>query len=124
MKPTYFPNTTCPDLSGNTNPTKSRSCGFSRHGGTGYHPIKINFIMMKRNYYVYILAVMLFSCEKPIYEFQSHNFIKYFGSGYESKGNDVIEISDASYVLTGYDKVNGFDYQVFAAKVDKNGNMI
>jgi len=67
---------------------------------------------------------MLFSCEKPISEFQSQNFIKFFGSGYESKGNDVIELSDGGYVITGYDKANGSNSQIFAAKVDKNGNLI
>lgn len=67
---------------------------------------------------------MLISCEKPISEFQSKNFIKFFGSGFESKGNDVVELSDGGYVITGYDKVNASNQQIFAAKVDKNGNLI
>jgi hypothetical protein len=82
---------------------------------------------MKRIYYIYFLASLLFSCEQPISEFQSQNFIKYFGSGYDSDGNDVIELSDGSYVFVGYDEVNeinGLDVQIFVAKVDKNGNLI
>ncbi len=79
---------------------------------------------MKRIYYILFLAITLFSCEKPISEFQSENFIKFFGSGYESKGNDVIELLDGDYLITGYDKLNGTDQQVFVAKVDKNGNLI
>lgn len=78
---------------------------------------------MKRIYYFILIAIALFSCEKPISEFQSENFIKFFGSGYESKGNDVIELSEGGYLVTGYDKLNT-DQQVFAAKVDKNGNFI
>ena len=67
---------------------------------------------------------MLFSCEKPISDFQSKNFIKFFGSGYESKGNDVIELTEGGYVITGYDKTAGGDNQVYITKVDQNGNII
>lgn len=68
---------------------------------------------------------MLFSCERPISEFQSANFIKFFGSGFESKGNDVTELKDGGYILTGYDKIeNGSDQQIFVVKVDLNGNLI
>ncbi len=79
---------------------------------------------MKRIYYIIFLAALLFSCEKPISEFQSQNFIKLFGSGYESRGNDVIELTDGGFLITGYDKRNGTDMQVFVAKVDKSGNTI
>ncbi len=79
---------------------------------------------MKRFYYILLLAGLFFSCEKPISEFQSQNFIKFFGSGYESKGNDVIELSTGGYLMTGYDKINGTDQQVIVVKVDENGNLI
>lgn len=79
---------------------------------------------MKRIYYILFLATALISCEKPISEFQSKNFIKFFGSGYESRGNDVIELSGGGYLLAGYDKLNGTDQQIFVAKVDENGNLI
>ncbi|RPH30584.1 MAG: hypothetical protein EHM93_15535 [Bacteroidales bacterium] len=78
---------------------------------------------MKRIYYLIVFAIALISCEKPISEFQSENFIKFFGSGYESKGNDVIELVDGGYVITGYDKQSTLDNQIFVAKVDKNGNL-
>jgi len=79
---------------------------------------------MKRIYYLFILSLLINACEKPISDWQSHNFIKYFGSGYESKGNDVIELSDGTYVIAGFDKQENADYQLLAAKVDKNGNLI
>ena len=79
---------------------------------------------MKRIHYIFLIAIMLFSCEKPISEFQSKNFIKFFGSGYESKGNDVIELTDGGYLITGYDLVNGSDQQIYVAKVDINGNVV
>jgi len=50
MKPTCFPITTCPDIPGITITTKSGTCVFSRWSGTGYHPIKINYVMMKRTF--------------------------------------------------------------------------
>ena len=80
--------------------------------------------MIKRIFYIVFLATMLYSCQKPISEFQSANFIKFFGSGYQSKGNDVIELSEGGYVITGYDKINGSDNQILAAKVDINGNLV
>jgi hypothetical protein len=79
---------------------------------------------MKRIYYILFISIMLFSCEKPISDFQSENFIKFFGSGYESEGSDVIELSAGGYVITGYDKTNDGSLQVFAAKLDQNGNEI
>jgi len=79
---------------------------------------------MKRIYYILFLTFWLFSCEKPISEFQSRNFVKYFGDGNESKGNDVIQLSDGTYILTGYDRSVLGNYQLFAAKVDENGNLI
>lgn len=82
---------------------------------------------MKRIYYIIIIVIALFSCEKPISHFQSENFFKLFGSGYESKGNDVIVLSDGGYLITGYDKVldNSISaIKAFVAKVDKNGNTI
>ena len=82
---------------------------------------------MKRIYYILFIATLLFSCEKPISEFQAENFIKFFGSGYESKGNDVIELSDGGYLITGYDKLSdqtGTYQQVIVVKVDKNGNQV
>ncbi len=77
---------------------------------------------MKRVYYIILISIILISCEKTIFLFQSQNFIKYFGSGYESKGFDVIQISDG-YVFTGYDKMSNDNYQTFVCKVDNNGNI-
>ncbi len=83
---------------------------------------------MKKIFYITLLASILISCEKPISDFQSENFIKIYGSGYESKGNDVIELSNGGYLITGYDKVSTDNNltvtKAFVAKLDKNGNTI
>lgn len=79
---------------------------------------------MKKLYYILIITVVLLSCEKPISNFQSENFIKMYGSGYKSRGNDVIQLSEGGYLITGYDLVNNSDQMIYVAKVDENGNLI
>lgn len=77
---------------------------------------------MKRIIYIISIILVFTACEETITSFQSKNFIKYFGSGIESKGSDVVQIGDR-YVFTGYDKI-GSDYQIFVGLIDKNGNSI
>lgn len=79
---------------------------------------------MKRLFYIVFLAVLFSSCEKSISDYQSQNFIKFYGNGYESKGYDVINLSGGGYAFAGYDKSSMGNYQIFAAKVDNNGNTI
>lgn len=79
---------------------------------------------MKRGFFIYMLAFTLFSCEPTISEFQSENYLKLFGSGYECRGSDVIELADGSCVLTGYDRQENDDEQILLVKVDENGNQI
>ncbi len=79
---------------------------------------------MKKIYYIILFTSILFSCEKPISDFQSKNFVKFFGSGNESKGNDVIELSGGGYLVVGSDLVNSNDYQIYACKIDGDGNLI
>lgn len=71
-----------------------------------------------------MLAATLFSCEDTVSEFQSENFVKYFGSGYESRGFDVTVLSDGNYVFTGYDNREDADDQLLVVKVDENGNQL
>lgn len=82
---------------------------------------------MKKVYYT-LLSILLFtSCEKGISEFQSQNFIKFFGSGNESKGNCVIiaDSDESSYLLVGSNKSDrGGKNGIYAVKVDKFGNTI
>ena len=77
--------------------------------------------------YLYILTAicLLSSCEKTITEFQAQNFIKFFGSGIESKGNNVIVADPAenSYLFVGYDNVQG-NNNILAVKTDKFGNTV
>ncbi|MFC2090903.1 hypothetical protein ACFLT1_09025 [Bacteroidota bacterium] len=72
---------------------------------------------------ILLLFLVVSSCDRGISEFQSRNFIKYFGNGYESLGKDLLELSDGSFVLTGMDETAVEDYQVYAAKVDAKGNL-
>lgn len=78
---------------------------------------------MKTRCLLLLSLVFLAACKEEISDFQSQNFIKFFGSGTESKGNSVIALPDGGYVFTGYDKINN-NNQVFAAKVDQYGNTI
>lgn len=77
---------------------------------------------MKKIIYLISIILVFTACEESITSFQSKNFIKYFGSGIDSKGYDVVQIGDR-YVFTGYDKI-GSDYQTFVGLIDKNGNSI
>ncbi len=79
---------------------------------------------MKKIYFIILFTSILFSCEKPISDFQSKNFVKFFGSGNESKGNDVIELLGGGYLIVGSDLVNSNDYQIYACKIDGDGNLI
>lgn len=79
---------------------------------------------MKRIVTILILGVFLISCTKEISEFQSDNFIKYYWNGWESRGNDVLELEDGSYLLTGYDQPQDNNKDVFLIKADKNGNAL
>lgn len=72
----------------------------------------------------FCLAVFLFSCDNSASEFQAGNFIKFFGSGFESRGYDVIELSDEGYVLTGYDLIDNTDYQIMVVRTDRYGNQL
>ena len=79
---------------------------------------------MKRSLFICILTSALFSCETTISDFQSENFVKFFGSGYESRGIDAVETSVGNYLLTGYDVQENNDKQILLVKTDKNGNQI
>jgi hypothetical protein len=82
------------------------------------------FAKMNPKLIAFFLAAALVSCDDTISEFQSENFVKYFGSGYESRGFDVAALSDGNYVFTGYDKREAADDQLLIVKVDENGNQI
>ncbi len=79
---------------------------------------------MKRYYYIFLVAITLFSCESSISDFQSKNFVKIFGSGYESVGRDIVELSEGGYLLLGTDLVDNSDYQVYICRVDVSGNRV
>lgn len=76
---------------------------------------------MKKIFYI-ISLFALASCSDSISDFQSDNFIKFFGNGEGSDVNSVVETSNG-YVFTGYNSSNGRK-QVFVAKVDNSGNTL
>lgn len=69
-----------------------------------------------------LVLVALAGCSEHISDFQSKNFIKFFGSGEGSSILSAIETPDG-YIFTGYDTHNNRK-QVFVAKVDSYGNML
>ncbi len=79
---------------------------------------------MKRFTYAIGLVLLIISCDKPISEFQTHNFIKYIGNGLGSSGFDAIQLSDGGYIVTGYDVSISLRKQVLVARVDKAGNIV
>ncbi len=68
--------------------------------------------------------LLIFSCDKPISEFQTHNFIKYIGNGSGSAGYDALQLSDGGYIVTGYDISTQLRKQVLVSRVDKAGNIV
>ncbi|HOP04738.1 MAG TPA: hypothetical protein PL017_08615 [Tenuifilaceae bacterium] len=78
---------------------------------------------MKRIWLVIIVVAALSSCEKKISEFQSSNFIKFFGSGSLSNGFDVKELPNG-YLAVGFDNTSDLDNQFLVVRTDKAGNTI
>lgn len=79
--------------------------------------------MKKFILFIGILSICI-ACDKSVSEFQTHNFIKYFGKGMGSSGSDVIELADGGLVFTGYDVSAQLRRQVILARTDKAGNTI
>jgi hypothetical protein len=82
------------------------------------------FGKMKRFTYAIGLMLLIISCEKPISEFQTHNFIKYIGNGSGSAGYDALQLSDGGYIVTGYDISPQLRKQVLVSRIDKAGNIV
>lgn len=78
---------------------------------------------MKKILYLAVIAITFTSCDKAISEFQSQNFIKYFGGESSANGFDVQEISDG-YILTGFDNSNELNKQIFVVRTNKAGNVV
>lgn len=62
-------------------------------------------------------------CDQGISDFQSQNFIKYYGEAIGAQGFDVLEIS-GGYVVAGFNSTALYKKQVFVVKTDKAGNTI
>jgi hypothetical protein len=69
------------------------------------------------------IFTICFACDKSVSEFQTHNFIKYFGKGMGSSGSDLIELADGGIVFTGFDMSSQLRRQVIIARTDKAGNL-
>lgn len=76
---------------------------------------------MKKLWYIAIISVVLTSCKKEISEFQSQNFIKYFGSGSTANGYDIQELSDG-YIIAGSDNTTLLKKQMNVVRTNKAGN--
>jgi hypothetical protein len=79
---------------------------------------------MKKLILFFGVLSICFACDKSVSEFQTHNFIKYYGKGLGSSGLDLIELADGGFILTGYDMSSQLRRQVIVARTDKAGNLI
>jgi hypothetical protein len=78
---------------------------------------------MKNLWYIAVFALIFASCETEISEFQTQNFVKYFGGGSSANGFDVQEISDG-YILTGFDYTTELKKQIFVVRTNTAGNVV
>lgn len=78
---------------------------------------------MKKILCIAIATACFGSCTKSISEFQSQNFIKFFGGGLTAQGYDMAEVANG-YILTGESNTPQFKDQVFVIKTDKAGNTL
>ncbi len=79
---------------------------------------------MQKLLYIIGLIVFLCSCDKNISEFQTNNFIKFFGNGNGSFGHDSFELPDEGYIITGHDATLQFRRQVLVIRTDRSGNTL
>jgi hypothetical protein len=68
--------------------------------------------------------LILGSCSPEVSDFQSKAFIKYFGNGRGTEGQNVIELPDGGYILVGTDQHLTKRKEIFAAHINKFGNTI
>lgn len=71
---------------------------------------------------IILAAFTLAGCSDSISDFQTKNFIKFFGTGDASDVSSVIETS-GGYIFTGYDSRNSRK-QIYMAKTDIYGNTL
>lgn len=77
---------------------------------------------MTRKYSI-ILLLLLASCTQEVSVFQHDNFVKFFGSGEQSRGNAVLAHADGGYLAVGFDAQLGLQRkQVLAVRTDGAGN--
>jgi hypothetical protein len=78
---------------------------------------------MKKILCIAIAAIWFGSCSTTISDFQSLNFIKFFGGGLTAQGYHMAEVDDG-FLLTGFVNTPQFKGQVFVIKTDKAGNTL
>lgn len=76
---------------------------------------------MKKFWIIVLVVPLIASCSKTVSEFQSQNFVKYFGGGSGAWGYDVIQLADG-YVVTGYNATSNSRNQILTVRVDLAGN--
>lgn len=79
---------------------------------------------MQKVLYTAGLLLLMLSCDKTVSEFQSFNFMKYFGSGMGSLGSEAVELSDGGFIVTGYDITSQMRRQIFTVRTDREGNTL
>jgi hypothetical protein len=78
---------------------------------------------MKKLWLALAFITSLLSCDRSVSEFQTQNFVKYFGGGQEARGYDVVELSDG-FIVAGFNSTPIFKKQVFVVRTDRAGNAL
>ena len=74
---------------------------------------------------VLLLFVLSQSCSNEGFsDFQKRNFIKFLGNGLGTVGNDIMQLEDGTYILTGNQKVASMENQILISKLDQYGNVL
>jgi len=80
-------------------------------------------MIMKRIFFIPVLAIILFSCEKEVSEKQADYFIKMYGSFQLDEGYDAQKTSDGGVIIVGSsERATSGDKDIILIKVDKFGN--
>lgn len=74
---------------------------------------------------IFIAGLLLLgSCSPEVSTFQSKVFIKYYGNGRGTEGQNVIELPDGGYIVVGTDQHISKRKEVIVARVNQFGNTI
>jgi len=81
-------------------------------------------ISMSKTGFIIFMVLFLFSCNSDLSEFQSENFIKFYGNGQGSIAYDAEELSEGGFLVVGYENTLEFNKQILLIRTDEYGNTV